>query len=54
MRAGYAVWGGLDSVNDIRISAENDQYGGTFAVFDHFRDDLNHSRIANRRCIHFK
>jgi hypothetical protein len=41
MRVEYAVWSKLDSLNDIGISAENDHYGGTFAVFAPFRDDLN-------------
>src|ERR1700733_12276904 len=33
MGARYAVWGALDSSNDIRILAENDHYRGAFAVF---------------------
>jgi hypothetical protein len=37
--AEYAVWGALDSLNDSGISAENDRYRGTFAVFCLFRDD---------------
>jgi hypothetical protein len=36
MRARYAVWGTLDSLNDIGIPAENDHYRGAFAVFAHF------------------
>jgi hypothetical protein len=33
MGARYAVWGALDSSNDIRILAENDHYRGAFTVF---------------------
>jgi hypothetical protein len=33
MTARYAVWGALDSSNDIRILAENDHYRGAFAAF---------------------
>jgi hypothetical protein len=34
--ARYAVWGMLDSLNDIGISAENDHYRGAFAHFAFF------------------
>src|SRR5579859_474866 len=37
--ARYALWGALDSANDRRIPAENDQYRGEFAVFWPFCGD---------------
>jgi hypothetical protein len=34
--ARYAVCGKLDSLNDIRIFAENEHYSGAFGPFDTF------------------
>jgi hypothetical protein len=34
--ARYAVWDTLDSLNDIRILAENDHYRGAIAAFARF------------------
>src|ERR1700688_2596783 len=51
--AGYALCGTLDSLNDRRISAENDQYRGAFAAFGGFPTILRVKSSKKRRSLQF-